>query len=76
MMTDLTFDIINIQYETADEDFPESMTDILITEEEHWNKGKKLKEMIKLKIESYISQTFGKDSNVIDWLEVNARWEE
>ena len=75
-MTDLTFDIINIQYETADEDFPESMTDILITEEEHWNKGKKLKEMIKLKIESYISQTFGKDSNVIDWLEVNARWEE
>jgi len=75
-MTDLTFDIINIQYETADEDFPESMTDLLITEEEHWNKGKKLKEMIKLKIESYISQTFGKDSNVVDWLEVNARWEE
>ena len=75
-MTDLTFDIINIQYETADEDFPESIMDILITEEEHWNKGKKVKEMIKLKIESYISQTFGKDSNVVGFVEVNARWEE
>jgi len=76
MMTDLTFDIINIQYETADEDFPESMTNILITEEEHWNKGNKVKEMIKLKIESHISQTFGKDSNVVGFVEVNARLEE
>jgi uncharacterized protein (DUF4415 family) len=70
------FDIINIQYETADEDFPESMTSILITQDEHWGKTHKVKEMIKLKIESHISQTFGKDSNVIGFLEINGRMEE
>ena len=46
----VVFDIINIQYETADEDFPESMTSILITQDEHWGKTHKVKEMIKLKM--------------------------